>query len=50
MELALEQRKRQLIAEINGALPYPMVEEFRFDTVSKDKILRQLNILALEPD
>ncbi len=50
VELALEQRKRQLIKQINEALPYPMVEEFRFDTVSKERILRQLNILALEPD
>lgn len=50
VELALEQRKRQLIKDINEALPYPMVEEFRFDTVSKERIVRQLNILALEPD
>ena len=50
VELALEQRKKQLIKEINESLPYPMVEEFRFDTVSKERIVRQLNILALEPD
>ncbi len=50
VELALEQRKRQLMEQINASLPYPMVEEFRFDTATKEKIARQLNILALEPD
>ena len=46
----LEKRKRGLIEEINGRLGTPFVEEFRYEEAGPQKIARQLNILALEPD
>jgi hypothetical protein len=46
----LERHKRRLIREINGKLPVAVVEEFRYEEVGRQKIERQLNILALEPD
>ncbi|GEM_PF-2231641 len=46
----LERHKRRLIREINAALPVAVVEEFRYEEAGRQKIERQLNILALEPD
>ena len=50
VELALERRSGELIRQINAALPYPMVEELRFELASPERIRRQVNILRLEPD
>jgi hypothetical protein len=50
VELALEKRRRGLITRINSALPYPMVEDLRFETTSPERIRRQMNILLVEPD
>ena len=50
VELALERRRRELVRLINEALPWPMVEELRFETTSPERIRRQMNILRLEPD
>jgi len=46
----LEQRKAQLVAAVNARLPYPVVEDLRFEQASAQKIGRQLNILAAAPD
>jgi hypothetical protein len=46
----LEKRKRDLMTEINGRLATPFVEEFRYEEAGPQRIQRQLNILALEPD
>lgn len=46
----LERHKRRLIREINAGLPVAVVEEFRYEQATRQKIERQLNILALEPD
>jgi hypothetical protein len=50
VQLVLEQRKRELINGINSRLPYPFVEELRFEQANAQKITRQLNILGTSPD
>jgi hypothetical protein len=50
VQLALEQRKRELIAAINARLPYPLIEDLRFEQAGAQRIARQLNILATSPD
>lgn len=48
--MVLEQQKRALIERVNAALPHQFIEDLRCEQVTKQKIERQLNILALEPD
>ena len=48
--VVLEQQKRALIERVNAALPHQFIEDLRCEQASKQKIERQLNILALEPD
>lgn len=50
VQLALEQNKRRYIDAINAQLPYPLVEELRFEQANAAKIARQLNILGTSPD
>jgi hypothetical protein len=50
VQLALEQNKRRYIDAINAQLPYPLVEELRFEQANAAKIARQLNILGTTPD
>ncbi len=50
VQLALEQNKRKYIDAINAQLPYPLVEELRFELANAQKIARQLNILGTTPD
>lgn len=50
VQLVLEQRKRELISAINTRLPYPFIEELRFEQANMAKITRQLNILGTSPD
>jgi hypothetical protein len=46
----LEQQATRLIAALNAALPYPLVEALRCEQAAAQKITQQLNNLALKPD
>ena len=48
--LVVERLKRQLIEQVNARLSYPMVEEIRVEVASPAKVLKQVNILRLQPD
>lgn len=50
VQLALEQRKAELIAAVNARLPYPLIEDLRFEQAGAQRIARQLNILSTSPD
>jgi hypothetical protein len=50
VEAVLKRLAPELIVGINARLPYPLVEELRLETASKQKIEQQVNILRAEPD
>lgn len=50
VQLVMEQRKREYIAALNARLPYPLIEEIRFEQANSQKIAKQLNILGISPD
>jgi hypothetical protein len=50
VQLILEQKKREYMDALNARLPYPLIEEIRFEQVNSQKIAKQLNILGISPD
>jgi hypothetical protein len=50
VQLVLEQQKRSYMDALNARLPYPLIEEIRFEQANSQKIAKQLNILGLSPD
>jgi hypothetical protein len=50
VQLVMEQRKREYMDALNARLPYPLIEEIRFEQANSQKIAKQLNILGLTPD
>lgn len=50
VQLILEQKKREYMDALNARLPYPLIEEIRFEQANSQKIAKQLNILGISPD
>jgi hypothetical protein len=48
-QAALESRKRDMLAQLNERSPQ-LVEDFRYELASSDRIAQQLNILSAGPD
>jgi hypothetical protein len=46
----IDQRAAQLREQVNGQLPYPLVEAVRCEQANAQKITQQLNNLTLSPD
>jgi len=49
VEAALESQKRQMLQQVN-ATSIQLVEEFRYELASSERIREQLNILSARPD